>query len=124
MKSIKYAVGYGFLLWLIPFVVAILIYPLREVGSPMFETIMPLVLTFCCMVFTRLYFRSFNTVLLSEGLKLGFLWFGISLVIDLVMFSRGPMQMPFLDYMADIGFTYLIFPIITVGAVHLLADQS
>ncbi|NOZ09186.1 MAG: hypothetical protein GXO91_10005 [FCB group bacterium] len=123
MKSIKLAFGYGFLLWLIPFIIAFLIYPLKEVGSPMFETIMPLVLTFCCMIFTYRYFRSCHADYLSEGLKLGFLWFGISLVIDLVMFSRGPMQMPFLDYMADIGFTYLIFPIITVGAAHLLADR-
>jgi len=89
----------------------------------MFETIMPLSLTFFCMIFTYLYFRQLETNYLREAVILGCLWCAISLVIDLIMFSRGPMQMPFLDYMADIGFTYLIFPIITVGSAHLLTDH-
>ena len=35
--------------------------------------------------------------------------------IALFMFMQGPMKMPFLDYMADIGLTYLIIPSITIG---------
>jgi hypothetical protein len=33
---------------------------------------------------------------------------------------EGPMKMPFIDYMADIGLTYSLIPIITVGFGYLL----
>jgi len=31
------------------------------------------------------------------------------------MFTRGPMPMSFINYLKDIGFTYLLIPVITVG---------
>ena len=115
MKSIKMALFYGFLLWLIPFVVSILIFPLRAAGNPLFETIMPVVLTVCVVIFADLYFRNLETGFLREGIILGLVWFAVSLVIDLFMFMWGPMQMSFAAYMMDIGLTYLIFPIVTIG---------
>jgi len=39
----------------------------------------------------------------------------MSVVIDLFMFMWGPMKKTFPDYMTDIGLTYLIYPIVTVG---------
>ncbi len=51
MKSIKLTLIYGFLLWLIPFVVAIIIFPLKQSKSPLFETVMPIALTVCVVFF-------------------------------------------------------------------------
>ena len=124
MKSLKASIFYGFLLWLIPFIVAFLIFPLREAQSPFFETIMPLTLTICAVVFSILYFKGVEHGYLAESVKLGILWFGISLVIDLFMFMWGPMKMPFMDYMMDIGFTYLMFPMITIGFGYLLERKA
>jgi hypothetical protein len=109
---------------LIPFIVAMLIFPLREAQSPFFETIMPLTLTICTVVFSILYFKGVEHGYLAESVKLGILWFGISLVIDLFMFMWGPMKMPFMDYMMDIGFTYLMFPMITIGFGYLLERKA
>lgn len=120
MKSPKIALLYGFLLWLIPFIVAFLIFPLRESGSPLFETIMPVVLTACVVFFSDLYFKNLETDFLREGIMLGVVWFGISLVLDLLMFMWGPMRMSFIDYMLDIGLTYLIFPIVTIGLGYFI----
>ena len=120
MKSIKLSLLYGFLLWLIPFVVASVIIPLRESQSPLFETIMPISLTTCVVFFSVLYFGKMESGFLSESIKLGIIWFGMCVVIDLFFFTWGPMKMPFINYMEDIGFTYLIFPLVAIGFGYML----
>jgi hypothetical protein len=115
MKSVKRAILFGFLLWLIPFVVSIPIFPLKEAQSPLFETIMAVTLTVCVVFFSLLYFRKMSSGFLLESVKLGIIWFVISIIIDLLMFMWGPMKMSFINYMLDIGFTYLIYPIVTIG---------
>jgi fumarate reductase subunit C len=120
MKSTKFALFYGFLLWLIPFIVAFLIFPLRETERPLFETIMAVTVTLTVVVFSILYFGKIDGGYLREGVRIGILWFVISIVIDLLMFMWGPMKMSFLNYMYDIGFTYLIYPTVTIGFGYLL----
>lgn len=113
----KRAVLYGFLLWLIPFVVSIVIYPLKETTPALFESIMPVVITVCTVVFVILYVEKGQP--LKEGISLGVLWILISIVLDLLLFMEGPMKMSFTDYMADIGLTYLIIPVITTGFFYV-----
>ncbi|MBI5229279.1 hypothetical protein HY991_04150 [Candidatus Micrarchaeota archaeon] len=119
MKSLKKALLYGFFIWLIPFVVAFLIYPVRTSNRLLFESIMPVVLTACVVAFADLYFAKVEKNFFKEGVLLGLLWFAMAVVIDLLMFREGPMKMSFIDYMADIGLTYLIIPVVTMGFGHL-----
>ena len=72
------------------------------------------------MLFLILYFRKLGAGFLKEGVALGIIWFGISLVLDLLMFMWGPMKMTFANYMMDIGLTYLIIPTITIGFGYLI----
>lgn len=120
MKSTKRALGFGILTWLLPFVVAVAVFPLKKAGDPLFETIMPLVVTFCALLFANLYFKRVTGNFVKEGVLLGSIWLCISLVVDLCMFMQGPMKMPFSAYLKDIGLGYLIFPTITIGAGWLL----
>lgn len=120
MKSYKLALFYGFLIWVIPFVVAILIFPLREVERPLFESIMPVVVTLSTVLFSVLYFNKVEANFIKEGVLIGVLWFAVSIVIDLLMFMQGPMKMAFIDYIKDIGLTYLIIPIVTIGSGYLI----
>ena len=107
---------YGFLIWLIPFIVAFLIFPIKESNLPLFESIMPVAVTLATVLFSVLYFKNVSANYLKVGVLLGLTWFAISLVIDLPLFMyEGPMKMTFGDYMMDIGLTYLIIPIITTG---------
>ena len=85
---------------------------------------MPIVLTFCVVFFSILYFRKMNSGYLSESIKLGIIWFIISIIIDLLMFMWGPMKMSFINYMMDIGFTYLIYPIVTIGFGSVLEKNT
>jgi EamA domain-containing membrane protein RarD len=123
MKSLKLALLYGFLLWLIPFVVAILIFPIRTSSRALFESIMPVVLTTCVVLFLNIYVRRLETGFLKEGVILGLIWLVVSLGLDLLMFMWGPMKMTFTDYMMDVGLTYLIFPIVTIGSGYLMEKR-
>ncbi|MFH1031195.1 MAG: hypothetical protein V1767_01290 [Chloroflexota bacterium] len=120
MKSIKWAVIYGLIVWAIPFVVAILIFPLRTSDRPFFESIMPVAVVAATVLCGALYFKKVESAFLKEGVLLGLVFLVISLVIDLLMFSRGPMAMPLADYVTDIGFTYLLIPMITFGMGYIL----
>lgn len=120
MKSIKKGLLFGFLIWLIPFAVAFLIFPVKTSLPVLFESIMPVVITISVVTFSTLYLRKVQTDILREGIILGIVWFSMSLVIDLLMFMWGPMKMSFSSYMMDIGLTYLIIPTITVGQAFLV----
>lgn len=123
MKSFKLALLYGFLVWLIPFVVAVLLFPIRTSDRPFFESIMPVVITICVVIFSSLYFKKVEQNFIREGIQTGIIYLGVSLVIDLLMFSWGPMAMPLVDYVKDIGFTYLLVPAITIGFGYILEKK-
>ena len=55
---------------------------------------------------------------------IGAAWLVINLVIDLPLFSAGPMATPLADYVKDIGLTYLIIPAVTIGMGYLLEKKS
>lgn len=123
MKSFKKALLYGFLVWLIPFIVSVLIYPIKTSLPALFESIMPVIITMCVVLFSILYFRKLGADFLKEGILLGVIWLAVSLILDLLLFMEGPMKMSFTDYMMDIGLTYLIIPTITIGFGYLLERQ-
>lgn len=123
IRSWRRALGYGFLLWLVPFVVAVALFSIRQSNRPLFESLMPLVLAACTMVALKLYLRRGAAPALGESLLLGAMWMAISLLFDWPMFSAGPMKMTLAGYMSDIGAAYLLFPVVTVGAGFLLRGR-
>ena len=125
MTSIGRALVYGFLIWLVPFAVAFLIFPLRESARPLFESIMPVTVAVVTVALGVAYFKRVGQAFIKEGVMLGFLWLAVSILIDApLMLLGGPMQMTIGAYMADIGLTYLIMPTVTVGFGALLAAHE
>lgn len=115
MKSFSKALLYGVCVWAVTFIAAMLIFPLREFHRPLFESIMPVVLSLSTVLFSFIYFKHVDIDYFKEGVYLGIVWFLVNFIIDQLMFSWGPMQMSFLDYIQDIGVTYLLIPVITMG---------
>ena len=116
---------FGFLIWLIPFVVSIIIFPIHQSNRPLFESIMPVTVTLCVVVFAILYFKTVNAGFVREGVVIGVAWLIINLAIDLPLFLlESPMKMSLPDYIADIGLTYLIMPTITVGMGWVLKHRN
>lgn len=109
------ALGAGILLWLVVLSISILITPIRNTNRIFFETLMPLALSATTVVFALYYFRRVHTAFVREGFFIGALWFAVNVLFDLPLFMSGPLAMSFGDYMMDIGLTYLLIPVITVG---------
>ncbi|MBI1750369.1 MAG: hypothetical protein HY234_16200 [Acidobacteria bacterium] len=124
MRDTKKAVWYGFLLWLIPFCVAVALFRVRTDNRPLFDSIMPVVLTVCVMWLLNLYFQAATGNVVREALLLGGLWLLMSLALDYPMFSYGPMKMSLAEYASDIGVAYLLIPAATIGAGFLLRRRT
>jgi hypothetical protein len=115
---------YGFLLWLVPFVLSFAIYPLKKSGSPLFETIITVVLISSVMVFTILYARRSAGLSLITSILVSLVWLAMSLTLDFLFFIWGPPQITISAYISDIGLTYLIYPVIIIGFGVLLRSMK
>lgn len=120
-KYVKWILGFGFLIWVIPFILSFPIVGLRETNRPLFESIMPVVLTLVVLMFSNLFFKKVDRDYFKEGLYAGGVWFMISIGIDLILFlPDSPMQMSFSSYMMDIGLTYVIIIMIPIAIGYVL----
>lgn len=123
MYSPRKAIFFGLLVWLIPFIVAFSIFSIRQSQRALFESIMPVVVALAVVVFGGLYFRHVKTSFLREGVCLGLVWLAISVLIDVPLMVSPPINMPLSEYAADVGLTYLIMPIITIGLGWVIANR-
>jgi len=120
MKKFFRLMLFGFLSWLLIFGASVCLFPLKNDSEHLFEVLMGFVLTTCTVAFTILYFRRVQTGFFSEGCLLGLAFVACNLLFDLPMFSAGPMKMPPLHYLKDIGLAYLSMPIIAIGFGYVL----
>jgi len=79
MKSFKKAVLYGFLIWLIVFATAFLIFPIHESNRAFFESIMPVIISIVTSFFAFKYFSNVENNFIKEGL-----YFGITSMIGMI----------------------------------------
>lgn len=116
MRSWRRILGLGFVAWLVPFVVAFLVFPFRESARPLFESIMAVAVTASVVILGLVYLRRIDGGFVREGLLLGVIWFVMCVLIDApLMLFGGPMKMAFGQYMADIGLTYVVIPVVILG---------
>jgi hypothetical protein len=115
----KKACLYGFIVWLVPFIVSIGTFPLKASMPALFEELMAAVLTLCVVFLLALYFRGLRHSSFKIGIAVGGVWLLMCLVLDLLIFSWGPMQMSVWDYLTSIGPAYLTIPIIAGGCGFL-----
>jgi hypothetical protein len=115
----------GFLTWLIAFAISFVVFPFRASDRGFFESVMAVTVAALAVLFAILYLRAVNAGFLREGVLIGGVWFLVNVVIDLFLFlPASPMQMSLGAYMTDIGLTYLIYPIVTIGLGYLLEQKG
>ncbi len=111
---------FGVAVWALPFVGGMAIFPIVPPETALFDTLMSVAMAFSASLFGYRYLRGSATPGLDEGLFAGTIWMLMSLALDVPFFIFGPEQMRMSPdaYMADIGFTYVMIPIIT-GTIGL-----
>lgn len=115
---------YGLLVWLIPFVVAMALFTARESWRSLFESVMAVVLAAVVTAFALDHLRRLPAAGAAIGLGVGLVWMAISIVIDLPLMLPAPVGMAFGEYLADIGLTYLMMPVIAAGIGAALAHRG
>ena len=117
---------YGFLAWLIPFVASFFFYT-REGGLTidifLFKSIMIVVGSISAAFLLVLYFKKIYADYFKEGIIVGVVWFGISILLDLlVLIPMSGMSIP--DYFTQIGLRYLAMPAMSIAIGAALANKK
>ncbi|HZZ41539.1 MAG TPA: hypothetical protein VFE58_01255 [Tepidisphaeraceae bacterium] len=124
MKRFLLEAKFAFLAWLIPFVVSVAIFPLKQSHAYLFESIMGFILVTTTVLLGCIYLCSHKVDRpLPSGFRIGITWLLANWLLDLTMFSSGPMKMPPIQYFATIGTAYFIIPVITTGLGFVQAHQ-
>jgi hypothetical protein len=117
---------YGFLAWLIPFAISVFIYSNEgklSIDLLLFKSIMIAVGSISAAFLLVSYFKIINTSYFNEGIIVGATWFGINILLDLLILL--PMSgMSFADYFAQIGLRYLAIPAMSMAVGTALENKK
>lgn len=116
---------FGFLSWLIPFVVSFLFYkPGGELVVPYStfkSTIMVVGTISGCYLLFR-YFKFVNNDFIKNGVIVGISWFAFNIILD--AFILIPiMKTSFAEYFMSIGIGYISIPAISVSIGYVLSKK-
>jgi len=114
----------GMAVWALPFALGMALFPVLDPSTALFDTLMSVAMAFSATL-AYIHLSRSAAPTLDEGLFAGTVWMVISLALDAPFFIFGPveMRMPPDAYMADIGFTYVMIPIIAAGIGRALARK-
>lgn len=117
---------YGFLVWLIPFLVSLFFYTKEgnlNIDIFLFKTIMILIGSISSSFFLIFYFRKIESNFVKEGIILGFIWFSLNVLLDLLILVF-IFKMPILNYFIEIGVRYLVIPITSITIGFILSNSK
>ena len=123
MQLVKRAFLYGFLLWIVPFLLSVAIFPLKKTDPAFFQSILGVVSSTLTVILTVHYFRKIQGNL-KEGIFLGLIFAIISWFFDFFFFIWGPIKMPLIAYIKEIGIGYLLYIVIPIGFGYLLSRNK
>ncbi|MEZ5334535.1 MAG: hypothetical protein R2741_04485 [Methanolobus sp.] len=118
---------YGFILWMIPFIVSFAFVDRQGnfvIDETFFKSIMVVTGALVGVILAVRYFRDVETNYVNEGIILGVIWLVINLGLDLSMVFGGFFQMGVAEYFTDIGMRYLSMPIYTIGMGYSLMQKE
>ena len=125
MYSWKKALFYGFLTWLIPFLVAVPFYSqdgTLSVEVYLFKSMMIIVGSLVGLVLIVGYFKRVDGAFLREGILIGFIWLMMNWMFDFVFFVFIT-KMDIATYFIQIGIRYLTIPIYSIAIGFLLKKK-
>jgi hypothetical protein len=124
MKALARELGFAVTAWLVAFVVAVAIQPVRQSQPRLFESLMAITLVATTVLLGCAYLRKSTGSFVARGARIGLVWTVANWPLDAPMFSAGPMQMDFAEYMSDIGIAYSMITVITIGLSTAAANAT
>ncbi len=121
MKRVLKIGYFGFLTWLVPFVVSLLFF-IKE-GQPIMDiffikSIMIVLSSVFGAFLMIIYFRKIDLNFLREGVSIGVSWFVINCILDiLVLLPFTGMSMT--TWFAQIGMRYLMIPVMSISMGYI-----
>lgn len=109
---------YGFLTWLIPFLVSFFFVGKNAelwIDETFFKSIMVVTGALVGVYFLVHYFFGVSGDYIKESVKVGWVWFAINIVLDLILVLAGFFPYTVMSYITNIGMRYLAIPIFAVG---------
>jgi hypothetical protein len=113
---------FGFLSWLIPFAISFLFYkPGGELVIPYatFKSIIMVIGVISGSYLLYRYFRLVDHDFIRHGVLVGFTWFAINILLD-VLILIPIMKTSFAAYFMSIGLSYISIPSISIAMGYLL----
>ena len=108
---------FGFLVWLVPFLVGLLFYtPEGELAVDVFffQTLMIILESITAAALLVKYFKNVRKDFVKQGFIVGLYWFAINILLDILIVL--PMSgMGVGTYLAHIGFRYLMIPVMSIA---------
>lgn len=110
----KRVLGYGVVIWLVPFVLSIALFGVRQADRPLFESLMVVIGVATATAAGLLFLRRGRRVDWAAALGVGLIWAMVSVLLDLPFFL-GPFGMTLAEYAGDVAVSYLAIPLILMG---------
>lgn len=104
---------FGGAIWLIPFAIGLLVFPVAPPESALFDSLMSVAVSASAATSSWLYLRRREQAGFAGAALTGFGWALISVALDAPFFLFGPFRMPVPAYVGDIALAYLMIPIIS-----------
>jgi hypothetical protein len=123
MKKIMKIALFGFILWLVCFIVAVIVWPLYDSQFLLFKSIMVVTGTLVGMYLLVYYFKKIGSNYVKEGVVAGIIWFVVNIVLDLIVLV-GILKTPLIDYLISPGVGYLCMPVMSTGVGLALANKK
>jgi hypothetical protein len=111
-------IGYGLILWVVPYVTAIPLMPLMQTDLVLFKTIMVVEGALVGGALSAVYFRGVTAGFLREGIVTSAVWMAVSWGLDFVaLLPFSGHSLP--RYFIEIGARYLAMaaPLVAIGYV-------
>jgi len=113
----------GFLLWLVCFAIACVVWPLHASQFMFFKSIMIVSGSVTGMWLLARHFRKVQTGYLKEGVLVGIIWFIVNIGLDLIVLVA-VLKTPLLEYLISPGIGYLCMPAMSVGVGYALSGRK
>lgn len=115
-------IGYGLVIWAVPFISAIPLLGLMEKDPIFFKTLMIVIGGVIGAICVVLYFNKVEKDFIKEGIILGIVWLLVNWLLDFAVLL--PLsKMPYGQYFSEIGLRYFVMPAMTIPVGYILSKK-